>query len=172
MTGNPLSPDTIAWGVVYKPAVVAPGQLYWQCVVADGPMDIGGNISIFVDLWDEQGLRVVGVPVLFYWDDGDERKLTELKPGEGFAVDLPMFAGGHSYGVRVDDGTPSDDLFGFGLGKWVPHHAFRVTFRRMVAEVIAPPTEPSTITYARTEIEDVMRHLRLANEQLAKGLLP
>lgn len=157
---NPLSPDLIAWGAVYKPAQPSPGQAYWRVIMADGPMDIGGNHNLFVDVWDESGIRVVGVPVLFYWNDGDQRKVTEPKKGEGYAVDLPLFAGGNAYGVRVDDGSPSDDIFGFGMGSFVPHHSFRVVFQRTVADATTP-TEPPPAGMSKDEaIDEAIRLLQ------------
>lgn len=145
MTNGPMSPDLIAWGAVFKPATVVPGQEYWKLIIADGPMDIGGNHHLYVDVWGKDGLRQVGVPVLFYWRDGDERHPTEAKTGEPYSVNLPLFAGGNSYGVRVDDGSPSDDLFGVGLGSFVPHHSFRAIFQRAIAEGgTTPPPPPPT----------------------------
>ena len=142
MSDNPMSQDLIAWGAVYKPAIVEPGQEFWKLIIAQGPMPIGGNHHLYVDVWDKAGNRRVGVPVLFYWNDGDDRRFTEAKPGEPYSVNLPMFAGGNAYGVHVDDGSPSDDLFGVGLGSFVPHHSFRAIFQRAVA---TGPTEPPVI---------------------------
>lgn len=149
-----MSPDLIAWGAVYKPATTKPGEQYWRLVVADGPMDIGGNHHVYVDVWDEAGLRIVGVPVMFYWRDTeehDDRRPTEAKTGEPYSVNLPMYAGGHSYGVRVDDGLPSDDIFGFGMADHGPHQSFRAIFQRQIAaggntepHVPPVPSEPPT----------------------------
>lgn len=145
---SPLSPDLIAWGATYEPAAVKPGQPYWQLVEAAGPMEIGGNHHLYVDVWDEHGNRIVDVPVLFYWFDTErhtDRKETEPKPGDTFAVDLPMYAGGNAYGATVDDGLPSDAIFGMGLGKFVKHHGFRLIFQRKIADGVTmpePPAEP------------------------------
>lgn len=140
---NPLSPDTKAWGCIYTPAIVNPGQSYWRLVQADGPMEIGGNHHVFVDVWDEAGNRIVGVPVVFYWREGDatheDRKSTEAKPGEFYAVDWPMYAGGNAYGVRLGGGLASDDIFGFGMGSFVPHHCFRLIFQRTVSDQVPMP---------------------------------
>lgn len=176
MSDWPFDPALKEFGAVYRPATVAPGQPYWKLIVADGPMDIGGNISLFVDVWDEKGHRVVGVPVLFYWRDTkqrEDRKLTEPKPGDPFAVDLPMYAAGNAYGVRVDDGLPSDDIFGFGLGSFVPHHSFRAIFQRTTGSGEPGPIEPgpqpeppTQPTSAREAIDEALRWLGIA-----KGLL-
>lgn len=151
----PFDPALKAWGAVYKPAVVQPGQPYWKIVIANGPRDIGGNISLFVDVWGEDGTRQVNIPVLFYWEDGkkNDRKFTEPKPGDGFAVDLPMYASRNAYGVRVDDGLPSDAMEGFGLGEWVPHHGFLVVFQRTIAESIPVDPQPPTMPIPSTARE-------------------
>lgn len=176
MTTNPMSPDLIAWGATYTPATVTPGQEYWKLVSADGPMDIGGNINVFVDVWDKDGNRMVGVPVVFfrYYKDGklfNDRKLTEPKTGEPYAVDWPIYSGGNAYGVHVDEnitGIPSDNIFGFGMGSFVPHHSFRAVFQLSVSEqppIIVPPDPPMTareaIGYARFYL-DMAEKLLLA----------
>lgn len=148
MTDNPMSSSLIAWGATFTPAVVAPGQPYWQLVSADGPEYWGGRVSVFVDVINEAGVRVVGVPVAFYWNgpanDRENVKKTEPKTGDPFAVDWPMNAGGHAYGVHVADGLPSDDIFGFGMGDHVPHQVFKCRFQRAIAGAapVEPPAEP------------------------------
>lgn len=142
MTTWPFDPNLKAWGATYAPATVAPGQEYWRLVQADGPMDIGGNHHIYVDVWNKDGDRMVGVPVELYWHDGTEQFVSEPKPGEPAALSIPMYAGGNAYGVHVIDGRPSDKIFGFGLGSFVPHHSFRAIFRLSVAAEQPPPPEP------------------------------
>lgn len=135
---NPLSAALIAWGAVFRPAQVAPGQKYWRLVQADGPMDIGGNHHLYVDAWDENGNRLVDVPVRFYSLDEEWIKHTEAKPGEPYSINLPLYAGGNAYGVQMH-GAPSDDLFGVGLGHMVAHHAFRAIFQWSTAQAETTP---------------------------------
>lgn len=154
----PFDPNLKTWGATYTPATVTPGQEYWKLVQADGPQDIGGNHHVFVDVWDENGVRKVGVPVAFFhFKDGEprtDRKKTEPKTGEPYAVDWPMYAGGNAYGVYVDDGEHvSETIFGFGLGSFVRHHSFRLIFRLTVAAqepmpppVVVPPDPSQPIT--------------------------
>lgn len=162
---NPLSPDLIAWGAVYTPAQVAPGQAYWKLIMADGPQIIGGNHHVFIDLWDENGDRAVGVPVIYYSHKEQWPMSSEAKPGEPSALNLPMYAGGNAYGIYVNDGLPSDRVFGFGLGSFVDHHSFRGTFQRTIAtgaEIpIEPPTTPPTMTL-REVIEQAQHYLSIA----------
>src|SRR5690242_12972441 len=132
MTTNPMSPELIAWGATFKPANVAPGQPYWAIVSADGPVDIGGNHHWYVDTLGADGERIVGVPVEFFWDSDQQHKLvpSEAKPGEPYALNLPLYAGGNAYGVRVVDGLPSDEIYGTGLGDHVKHHSFTTIYKR------------------------------------------
>lgn len=156
MTSWPFDPALKAWGATYEPAAVKPGQPYWQLVEAAGPMDIGGNHHLYVDVWDEQGNRIVGVKVMFYSMQEEWTMLTEAKKGEPYAVNLPLYAGGNAYGVWINDGgIESDTLFGVGLGDHVAHHSFRAIFRRTVAGGVTmpePPAEPPVKPPSRTPL--------------------
>ena len=102
----------------------------WKLIRNEGPVEWDGKHSIFVDVVDEQGKRLTGIPVKFWWNDGYEVKRTEAKTGEPFAVDFPMFAAGDAYGAKVDDGNPGDQTFGMGLIPFHPHVCYKLVFRR------------------------------------------
>lgn len=167
---SPLSPALKAWGATFAPARAAAGQSYWKLVQADGPMDIGGQHHLFVDTWNEHGNRLVGVPVVFFSHDEEWLRHTEAKPGEPYAVDLPLFAGGPAYGVRIKGGALSDILFGVGLGHKTPHHSFRAIFQWSVAEGEAqpppPPPDPGAPTALRDALDEAARWI-----DVARGLL-
>lgn len=137
---SPLHQNAIAWGCTYIPAEVQPGQAYWKLLSVDGPSEWGGRHSVFVDVLGEAGQRLLGLPVFFWWADGKETKYTEAKPGDPFAVDLPMYASGNSYGVTMVGPLKSDTVWGFGLPHLQPHHVFHVKFQRTLAE--GTPTQP------------------------------
>lgn len=149
MSDNPLSPELVAWGATFIPALVSPGELYWKLIQATGPVNIGGNHHLYVDTLDEAGNRVVNVRVAFYSQDEQWPVPSEAKPGEPWSANLPLFAGGHAYGVYVDEediGVDSDHLWGVGLGDHQPHHCFTAVFQRTRADTTAPtPTEPPPI---------------------------
>jgi hypothetical protein len=173
MANWPFDAALQAHGATYKPATVTPGQAYWKLIIAEGPRDMGGKHSVFVDVLDSGGRRLVGIPVLFYWSDDDDRKPTESKPGEPYAVDLPIFAANNAYGARVDDGLPSDDLFGMGLVPFEPHVSYRLVFQRTVASGVevpgeppTPPVPPSPTLSALQAIEQAQRFLDIAKSQL------
>lgn len=142
MSTNPLSADLIAWGGVFTPCAVHPGDWYWQLIRAEGPQKIGGNHHLYVDILGQAGQRMVGVPVEFFWADGNDIRPSEPKTGEPYAMSFPLYAGGQAYGVRVADGKPSDSLFGVGLGNFVTHHSFVAVFRLTVAEPVSVDPQP------------------------------
>lgn len=141
MTPDPRTSTAKAWGITYSPANVAPGQGVWRCVSVDGPMPWGGRVSTFLDVLDQHGQRIVGLRVRWF-NGGNAFKATEPKVGEPWSVDFPMSGGGNSYGLQIADGQPSDTVFGFGLGHFVPHHVFKVVYRYTLAGGDAPPQEP------------------------------
>lgn len=166
---DPRTPDARKWGITVTPAQVGPGQGCWRCLSVEGPVEWGGRVSTFVEVLGPDGRRVVGLRVRWFWNNGQSFKATEPKTGEPFAVDFPMTAGGNSYGVHIADGQPSDAVWGFGLGRFVPHHVFKVVFGWVEVGV---PTEPEPqpppvgdVTL-REAIEQAQRWL-----DVAKGLL-
>lgn len=170
---NPLSPETVQWGCTFTPAQVGPGQLYFKLIHAEGPQEWGGRISTFIEVLDMGGQRMVGVPVMWYWADGQVKKPTEPKPGEPFAIDFPMNAKGNSYGVRIVNGDiPSDSIFGFGLADQGPHQVFKVVFQLAVAGGVSEPptpTEPPAMTAAEA-IERAQNYFAQGLQLLAYAL--
>lgn len=166
----PFDPNLKAFGATYTPARVAPGQAYWRLVEARGPYEYGGRHHIYVDVLGEAGQRLTGILLRYFWNDGYSLERTEAKPGEPAASNLPMYAKGNSYGVRVDDSLPSDEIFGMGLLDRQPHVSFRLVFKRTVAqgepETPEPPTPPVGDVTLREAIEQAQHWL-----DVARGLL-
>lgn len=139
MADSPLAPATIAWGCTFTPAQVGPGQIYFKLLHAEGPMEWGGRISTFIEVLDMAGQRLVDIPVL-WWNGGEVEKKTEPKPGDPFALDIPMYAKHNSYGVKIADGDiPSDSIFGMGLAEHGPHQVFKLVFQLSVAGAVGTP---------------------------------
>jgi hypothetical protein len=91
---------------------------------------------------DNNGRRIVGLRVRWF-NGGNAFSVTEPKPGEPFSVNFPMSGSGNSYGLQIADGQPSDTVFGFGLGRFVPHHVFKVIFRYEAGGIpVEPPDKP------------------------------
>lgn len=127
-----------ALGVAIAPADVAPGQPYWRVVeiIWHDESESGGRHSIFVDVLDEQGSRVVGQPITIVWPDGSQQLPMEAKPFPEYGTNFPMYAAGQSYSVRVD-GLPSESVHGMGLGDlnqrdWNVHVEYLIKFQRAI----------------------------------------
>lgn len=159
----PFDPALRDFGATYTPAIVQPGAQYWRVIQAVGPVDIGSNHHLYVDVLDYAALRMVGVPVEFYWNDGHDVRLTEPKPGEPAALSFPLYAGGNAYGVRVAEARPSDSIYGMGLGSFVPHHSFRVVFQLARAQD-GPAPQPAT------PLQEALRNMQHWLD-IAKGLV-
>lgn len=145
MTDTAWDTQLTARGVKLTPAIVKPGQTYWQLVEGKYLGEQGGKHHILVDVVDENNRRISGHNVRF-WNGGSVRKMTESKLGEMYAVDFPMFAAGWSYGVAVDG--LSDSVFGMGLGTVEQptmglHVSYHFVFQRTTAAVIQPPKPPT-----------------------------
>ena len=77
-----LDPRLGALNVSIQPAGVQPGQSYWRLVAARwaNEAEAGGGHSIFVNVLDERGNRLVGQPVEVRWASGSVALPTEDKP--------------------------------------------------------------------------------------------
>lgn len=131
-----LDPRLGALNVQVQPAGVQPGQSYWRLVAArwEDEGQSGGRHSIFVNVLDENGNRVVGQPVEIRWGSGSVSLPTEDKPLHEPAMNFPMYNTLGSYAVSVA-GLPSDAVVGMGLGSiqqpaFTIHTCFHLTFQR------------------------------------------
>lgn len=127
-----------ALGVTIEPASVAPGEPYWRVVeiVWHDESQSDGRHSIFVDVLDEAGSRVVGQPLTVSWGGGNQQLTLEAKPFPEYGANFPMFAAGQAYSLQVD-GLPSDRVHGLGLGDlnlrdWTIHVEYLIRFQRAI----------------------------------------
>ncbi len=118
-------------------ANVNPGQYYWRLIEArwENEAEAGGDHTVYVEVLDENGGRVVGQPVEIRWDSGSLNVFTEDKPPPVYATNFPMYNCLGSYVVSVP-GLPSDKLVGLGLGtadqpNFTIHTNFFLTFRKV-----------------------------------------
>jgi len=123
--------------VAIQPAGVRPGQLYWRLIEArwENEAEAGGDHTIYVEVLDENGNRIVGQPVEIYWASGSLVVVTEDKPHPIYATNFPMYNALGSYAVKVP-GLPSDQIMGMGLGTpdqpaFTVHTNFFLTFQRV-----------------------------------------
>lgn len=106
------------------------------------PPESANNLNlIFVDVLDELGKRMTGIPVTQHWSSGSAVGYTELKPGDAGAVNFPMTGVLGSYSISV--GNSSDVVTGMGLGTperpWQADHTCFVLIYRKGSE---PPPDP------------------------------
>lgn len=131
-----------------------PGQRGYRLIEAgyypDGATRFGPDHHMLVEVLDANGNRQMGVPVHFYWGNG-EAPVPTNKVGGPYAADYGMTSAGHSFGVWVgNDRAASDSAFGMGLGKLGNEHmgdhvTYRLVFQEAVGEqATQPPTDPPT----------------------------
>jgi CRP-like cAMP-binding protein len=126
-----------ALSVNVQPAGVRPGQSYWRLIAArwENEAQAGGGHSIFVDVLDENGGKMVGQPVEIRGVGGGLTVKTEDKPASEFRANFPMYNTLGSYAVSIP-GLPSDTVVGLGLGTieqpdFKVHTNFFLTFQRV-----------------------------------------
>ncbi len=132
-----LDPRLSALGVVIAPADVKPGQKYWRLVKArwQNEQEAGSDHTIYIDVLDENGNRLIGEVVEIRWEGGFVPIVTENKPPNEYPANFPMYNCLGSYAVRVA-GLPSDIVQGLGLGtpeqpNFKIHTNFFLTFQRV-----------------------------------------
>lgn len=139
-----LDPRLPALGVKLVNAVVAPGDMYWHIkeVKFQNEIEAGGRHSIYLDLLDEGGRRIVGGRARVTWSNGGADLLIEEKQGEEYGGSFPMYRSGNPYNLS-GTGIPSDLLTGLGLGDEVNpdipvHSAFLVKMQRRKMAIQVP----------------------------------
>lgn len=133
-----LDPRLGPLGVSIQPVDVPSGQPYWRVVEVlwRDEQEAQGRHSVYVEVLDENGNRIVGQPVVFAWADGRTVVPTENKPFPEYATNFPMYAAGQAYSVWVE-GLPSERVNGLGLGdlkeRWrTVHVEYLIKFQRVI----------------------------------------
>jgi len=127
-----------------------PGATWYKLVHAEwlDEQQAQGRHHILVDVLDEQGRRLTGVPVRCT-NGGEVVRVTEAKPGESAATNFPMFASG--WGYRVEVAYASDRVSRLGLGTIADPHAgvhtgYYFVWQRTTAGVTIPdPPQPPPV---------------------------
>jgi hypothetical protein len=102
---------------VQEPVGLAPGQSYYRLVSArwENEQEAGFNHSIYIDVMDETGNRIVGQPVDVRWGSDGLTVFVDDKPAPEYGSNFPMYAVLGSYSVSIP-GLPSDTVVGLGMG--------------------------------------------------------
>jgi hypothetical protein len=131
-----LDPRLPSLGVRIEPVFVEAGKLYYRLVEArwGDERESGGKHSIYVEVLDVRGDRIVGRPVVVQWADGSIVLPVEDLPPPDWGVNFPMYNTLGSYAVSVG-GAPSDRIVGMGLGTaeapdFTIHTTFYLVFRQ------------------------------------------
>lgn len=154
-----------------------PGKPYYALIraeyVTDGAKRFGPDHHILVDLWDEQGVRMLGVPVNFTYPDDPPVIVETNKVGVPYAVDHALFNHGYVVGCWAGtDRAASDYVQGMGLGKigsefFDEHVTYYLIYRKMIADATAPPESPvEPGMTARAALEKAQLLIDIALEQV------
>ncbi len=153
MTASPTAtptraPSQIEWdprldqrGAKILPAQVQPGQWYWRLIkgvwYAENEPPFAGQHHILVDARNVPGERQPGIAFNVTSLDGGtlyQRIVTEMKPGELYAANFPMYAVAPVYQVKPADGIPGDAVTNLGMGsieqpQWAIHTSYGFTWQ-------------------------------------------
>jgi len=113
------------------------GQQYWRLTELrwqDGN-ESGSDHTIYIEVLDQAGKRIVGQPVEVRWSDGSLTLFIEDKPPPVYGGNFPMYNTLGSYSVSVP-GLPSDSVVGLGMGtieqpNFTIHTNFFLTFKKV-----------------------------------------
>ncbi len=133
-----LDPRLSALNVqIAEPGGVKPGQWYWRLVKArwENAQESGNDHTIYIEVLDENGGRMIGQPVEVRWESGSLTVMTEDKPPQEYPANFPMYNTLGSYAVNVA-GLPSDTVVGLGMGtpeqpNFTIHTNFFLSFRKV-----------------------------------------
>jgi hypothetical protein len=170
---NTREPGALEWdprldqrGVKITPAVPTPGQGYWQLVkgVWYGPEEppFQGQHHIFVDALRADGSRQPGVSFDVTNLDGSTVlgvMVTELKPGDLYAANFPMFQLAPAYRTLPADGSPADAVTNLGLGSIeYPYYTYHTSYGFVWQWTVAPAaTMTPTPTPTETPVLEGVR---------------
>jgi CRP-like cAMP-binding protein len=122
---------------VSEPPGLRPGQFYWRLLNVrwQSGEESGNDHTIYVEVLDENGVRVVGQPVDIKWAGGNQQVLIEDKPAPVYGANFPMYGTLGSYTVSIP-GLPSDAVVGMGMGTpeqpaFTIHTNFFLTFKKV-----------------------------------------
>ena len=142
-------------GTILIPAQVQPGQGYWRLVhgvwYAENEPPFEGQHHILVDAVNPFGQRQIGVPILITSLDNSQifaTLSTELKPGELYAANFPMYAIAPAYRAVPADGNPADAVSGMGMGsieqpRYAIHTSYGLQWQWTIAAGATPTPTPT-----------------------------
>jgi hypothetical protein len=136
-------------------ATVAPGEGFWRLVkgvwYAENEPPFAGQHHIWVDTLDPAGARQPGVRFEVTSPDRAQSfgsMTTELKPGDLYAANFPMWMAGKSYRTSPSDGHPADEVSDLGMGSielpnWTIHTSYGFVWQWTTAATATPQPKPT-----------------------------
>lgn len=146
-----IDPRATARGVRIETPPITPGQDYWfvEAIRYYNEQEadrLGPDHHMMIDVLDEAGNRIPGVPLLVEWGSGDDEIWTEAKAGEPYSANKPLSPG--DFSVRVNDGFPSEKVINVRMGDDTEqgfnpgiHTTHGIVFRQR--KMAAQPQQPS-----------------------------
>ncbi len=103
---------------IVEPAGLNPGQRYFRLISCQwqNKEQSGNDHTIYIDVFDEGGSRMVGQCVEIRWSEGSLIVPVEDKPPPEYGANFPMYGVLGSYSVKIPGTTPSDTIVGLGMG--------------------------------------------------------
>jgi len=117
-------------------AGLQPGQKYWRLVKVywQSKEESGNDHTIYIEVVDDNGARVLGQAVEIRWQEGMDTVFVEDKAPPVYGANYPMYGTLGSYTVSIP-GLPSDKIVGLGMGTaeqpaFTIHTNFFLTFQK------------------------------------------
>ncbi len=121
---------------IAEPGGLNPGQSYFRLVRVQwqNEAEAAGDHTIYIEVLDENGARLIGQGVQIDWAGGGQLVYTEIKPPTEYPTNFPMYNVLGSYHVSIA-GQPSDRIQGLGMGtpdapNIKVHTNFKLVFQR------------------------------------------
>jgi len=121
---------------IAEPGGLNPGQSYFRLVRVQwqNEAEAAGDHTIYIEVLDEGGARLIGQGVQIDWVGGSQLVYTEIKPPTEYPANFPMYNVLGSYHVSIA-GQPSDRIQGLGMGtpdapNIKVHTNFKLVFQR------------------------------------------
>ncbi len=103
---------------IAEPSGLSPGQRYFRLISFQwqNKEESGNDHTIYIDVFDENGSRMVGQSVEIQWPQGSLIVPVEDKPPPEYGANFPMYGVLGSYNVSIPGTIPSDTAVGLGMG--------------------------------------------------------
>lgn len=139
-------------GVTVETPPLAPGDKFWRVVKARwyDEQEAGGRHHIYIEAPD-------GTPFMVTWPSGTVRGIANGRGGFD-AGNFPMSKSLNEFWLSINDGTPSENVKGIGMGangNPAIHTSTGVTFELATMPQVGTPPTPTLEPYFPTDAEKI-----------------